>query len=149
MALDAAAAGAAQAPAFLADKSALARLRDPMVAAVLAPLLAAGQVAGCGVLDLEVLYSARSHRDFVGTLADLRGLPRLPVEQADFDRAVDVMELLARRGQHRAAGLPDLLLAAIAERHAVTLLHYDADFDVVAAVTGQPMRWVVPRGTVP
>jgi hypothetical protein len=59
------------------------------------------------------------------------------------------MEPLARRGQHRAAGLPDLLLAAIAERHSVTLLHYDADFDVVAAITGQPTQWVAPRGSVP
>jgi predicted nucleic acid-binding protein len=59
------------------------------------------------------------------------------------------MERLARRGHHRAAGLPDLLLAAIAERHSVRLLHYDADFDVVATATGQPMQWVVPRGSVP
>ncbi len=140
---------AVAAPAFLADKSALARLRHPAVAAVLAPLLVSGQVAGCGVLELEVLYSARSHRNFGQTLAELRGLPRLAVAQADFDRAVEVMELLARRGQHRAAGLPNLLLAAIAERYAVTLLHYDADFDVVAGVTGQPAQWVVPRGTVP
>jgi predicted nucleic acid-binding protein len=58
------------------------------------------------------------------------------------------MSLLARRGRHRAAGLPDLLQAAVAERHAVTLLHYDSDFDLIAAVTGQPMQWVVPRGSV-
>lgn len=124
-------------------------MRHAAVAAVLVPLLTSGQLASCGVLEMEVLYSARSHRDFVDTLQELRALPRLDVTQGDFDRAVDVMERLARRGQHRAAGLPDLLLAAIAERHHVTLLHYDADFDAIGAVTGQPMRWVVPRGTVP
>jgi predicted nucleic acid-binding protein len=136
-------------PAYLVDKSALARLKHPAVATVLGPLLTAGQVAGCGVLELEVLYSARSHRDFVETLSELRGLPRLAVTQDDFDRAVAVMELLARHGQHRATGLLDLLLAAVAERHGATLLHYDGDFDVVAAATGQTMQWVVPRGSVP
>ena len=136
-------------PEFLADKSALARLREPAVAAVLVPLAADGRLATCGVLDLEILYSARSHRDFVATREELAGYPRLDVAQADFDRAVAVMELLARRGQHRAAGLPDLLLAAVAERHAVTLLHYDPHFDLIAAVTGQPMRWVVARGSAP
>jgi predicted nucleic acid-binding protein len=134
---------------FLADKSALARLRHAPVAAVLTPLITSGQLASCGVLELEVLYSARSHRDFVNTLQELRALSRLMVTQGDFDRAIEVMEHLARRGQHRAAGLPDLLLAAIAERYHAILLHYDADFDTIATVTGQVMRWVVPRGTVP
>ena len=59
------------------------------------------------------------------------------------------MEALAQRGQHRAVGLPDLLIAAVAERAGLTVLHYDADYDLVAAVTGQPARWVVPRGAVP
>lgn len=137
------------APTHLADKSALARIRHPAVAAVLVPLVAAGQLACCGVLDLELLYSARGHRDFVAIREELVNYPRLAMAQADFDRAVSVMEQLARRGQHRAAALPDLLLAAVAQRHGVTLLHYDADFDLVAAVTGQPARWVVPRGSVP
>jgi predicted nucleic acid-binding protein len=44
--------------------------------------------------------------------------------------------------------LPDLLLAAVAERRGVTLLHYDADFDLVAEITGQAARWIVPRGSL-
>ena len=118
------------------------------MAAVLVPLVGDGRLATCGLLDLEILYSARSHRDFVATRQELAGYPRLEVAQADFDRAVAVMEQLARRGQHRAAALPDLLLAAVAERHAVTLLHYDAHFDLIGGVTGQAMRWVVARGSV-
>lgn len=43
--------------------------------------------------------------------------------------------------------MPDLLIAATAERHDVTVLHYDADFDLIAEVTGQLTRWVVPRGS--
>lgn len=136
------------APRYLVDKSALTRLDRPEVAAVLGPLLAADEVAGSGVLELEVLYSARSHADFVRTRHRLRGLPRVDTEQADFDRALDVMEALARRGQHRAVPLPDLLLAAAAERAGLTVLHYDADYELVAGVTGQPTRWVVPRGSI-
>jgi predicted nucleic acid-binding protein len=69
--------------------------------------------------------------------------------QADFDRTMDIMEQLARRGLHRSVGIPDLLIAAVAERNNLTIIHYDADFESVAAVTGQPMQWVVSRGTVP
>jgi predicted nucleic acid-binding protein len=49
----------------------------------------------------------------------------------------------------RAAGFPDLLIAAVAERERVMVLHYDSDYELIAHVTGQPMAWVVPRATVP
>lgn len=49
----------------------------------------------------------------------------------------------------RAVGIPDLLIAAVARRHGVTVLHYDRDFELVATVTGQPTEWVVPSGSVP
>jgi predicted nucleic acid-binding protein len=49
----------------------------------------------------------------------------------------------------RAVGFPDLLVAAVAERERVTVLHYDGDYDFIAQVTSQPVQWVVPRGTVP
>ena len=57
--------------------------------------------------------------------------------------------LAEHRGQMRAVGLPDLLVAAVAERHRVTVLHYDKAFDLIAAVTGQPTTWVVAPGSVP
>jgi predicted nucleic acid-binding protein len=75
-------------------------------------------------------------------------LDRVPIDQATLERAVDVHGLLADRGQHRAASIPDLLVAAAAERAGLTVLHYDADFDMIATVTGQPTEWVVPRGSV-
>jgi predicted nucleic acid-binding protein len=96
-----------------------------------------------------MLFSARDARDFRGTRDELRGYPRLDFGQVDFDRAVDVLGRLAERGQHRAGGLSDLLLAAVAERYQVTLLHYDAHFDMIAAATGQSIEWVVPRGSIP
>lgn len=134
---------------FIADKSALARMHHSAVATKLAPLLIGGDVATCGVIDLEMLFSARSHADVVALRAERAAFPQLSMTQADFDRAVDVLEDLARTGHHRAAGIPDLLIAAVAQRHNVTLLHYDKDFELIAAVTRQKVEWIVPPGTVP
>jgi predicted nucleic acid-binding protein len=55
---------------------------------------------------------------------------------------------MAQRGQHRAAGIVDLLTAAVAEHHGATVLHYDSDFEHIAAVTGQAQLWVAPRGSL-
>jgi predicted nucleic acid-binding protein len=134
---------------YLADKSALARMKHPTVAAVLSPLLVGGAVVTCSVIELEVLFSARTHADIVATRGRRRALPIVDLSQADFDRAIDVLEGLAKSGHHRAAGIPDLLIAAVAERHTLTVLHYDKDFDLIAKVTGQAMEWVVPAGSVP
>ena len=134
---------------YVADKSALARAHHKAVAARLVPLLVAGDVGTCSVIDLELLFSARSHADVVAVRAERATLPQLDLIQADFDRAIDVLEALARTGHHRAAGIPDLLIAAIAERHNVTVLHYDKDYELIASVTKQKAEWIVPAGTVP
>lgn len=136
------------APRFIADTSAISRLRSASVDVRLAPLILAGDVATCSVVELEVLYSARSRSELRGTRERRASLPLVPMEQRDFERAADVMEALAARGQHRGVGIPDLLIAAAAERARLLLLHYDADFDTIASVTGQPVEWVVPRGSV-
>jgi predicted nucleic acid-binding protein len=47
---------------------------------------------------------------------------------------------LADRGQHRAPAIPDLLVAAIAEIAALTVLALDEDFDLIAQITGQPVE---------
>jgi predicted nucleic acid-binding protein len=59
----------------------------------------------------------------------------------------EVQGLLAQRAQHRSISIPDLLIAATAERHALTLLHYDGDYERIAELTGQAVQWVAPRGT--
>jgi len=41
------------------------------------------------------------------------------------------------------------VIAAAAERAGPTVLHYDADYDLTAEITGQPVEWVVERGSVP
>ncbi len=136
-------------PRFLADKSALARLPHQQVREALEPLIMTGDVARCSVVDMEILFSARSHRDFAQVRSEREaGFPLVETEQVDFDRAIAVMDRLAASGHHRAVSIPDLLIAAVAERHRLTLLHYDADFDTIARVTGQGATWVVPRGSV-
>jgi predicted nucleic acid-binding protein len=62
-------------------------------------------------------------------------------------RAFDVQGLLAQRAEHRSVSIPHLLIAATAERYGLTVLHYDGDYDHVAAVTDQPVEWIVARGT--
>jgi predicted nucleic acid-binding protein len=124
-------------------------VKHPSVAAKLRPLFVGGNVATRGVIELEILFSARAHADVVATRANRRAIPMLATSQEDFDRALDVLEELARSGHHRATGIPDLLIAAVAERHGVTVLHYDKDFDLIARVTGQRTEWIVPAGSVP
>lgn len=134
---------------YLADKSAIVHLKHEAVAARLTPLVMNGEVATCGIVELEVLYSARGERELLETRARRAiAYSRVPMSEADFVRAEEVMALLAKRGQHRGASLPDLLIAAAAERAELTVLHYDADYDLIATVTGQQTEWVAPRGSL-
>jgi predicted nucleic acid-binding protein len=136
-------------PGYLADRSALVHLSKPAVATKMTPLIMSGEVATCGIVELEVLYSARSARDLAEVRAErAMAFPRIPIGEADFIRAEEVMGELAKTGRHRAVSLPDLLVAAVAEHAGVVVLHYDADFDIVASVTGQRMEWVAPKGSL-
>ena len=115
---------------------------------VLDPLLRNGEVAVCDIVSLEFLYSASSPSHYEVAAAALRSLPQAPIDDDCTKRALEVQAALAERSQHRGLSLPDLLIAACAEGAGLTVLHYDADFERIAAVTGQPTRWVVPRGSV-
>ena len=134
---------------FLADTSAIARTRAPEVARELIRLGRLGLLATCVTVDLEVLYSARSPLEYE-EIADLRssGFTDLAITAEIGARARAVQAALARTSNHRAAGVVDLLTAAAAERYGATVLHYDSDFDHIAAVTAQPTRWIAPRGSI-
>jgi predicted nucleic acid-binding protein len=134
----------------LADTSALARLHRPVVAAVLGPLIEAGLVGTCGVIEFELGWATRSGAEFDLVRADrAEGYEWLPTHDEDWRRALEVQAALWRSGRVRAVGFPGLLIAAVAEREQLTLLHYDGDYDLIAEVSRQRMQWVVPRGTVP
>ena len=133
-------------PLYLADKSALEQRRHSADAReLLALLLREGSLASCHIVALEVLFSARNLSDYEKLQADIAALPWLSVDAEAMDRAMEVQHLLARRGQHRLP-LPDLMIAATAEAHEAIVLHYDHDFDLIAAVTGQRTQWIVERG---
>lgn len=134
---------------YLVDTSAFARRATrPEVREVLGPLLISGHVATCGVIDLELLYSATNARNHARVAAGLRLLPRVKITEAIVDRALEVQAGLVKRSQHRGVRMPDLLVAACAESADLTVMHYDADYERIAEVTGQPVQWVVPRGSV-
>ena len=133
---------------YLIDKSALARIQNPTVERRLAPIIESGEAATCSIIDLEILYSTRNRQEHARVRAR-RALAYRKVEltEAIFNRAVDVQGLLAGRGRHRLP-IPDLIIAAAAETAGMSVLHYDADFDTIAAVTRQNVEWVVPRGSL-
>ena len=129
---------------WLIDKSAYARLQLGQVANrdEWSARISRGLVRLSTITRLELGYSARSgdvgRRQFA-----LPPLSLMPIEHltpAIEDRAFQVQMLLADRGQHRAPSIPDLLIAATAEKAALTVLAVDKDFDLIAAITGQPVH---------
>ena len=128
--------------AWLIDKSALVRLAASPEAVEWAVRIERGRVRITTVTRLETGYSARSGPDLRAGLQQ-PPLSSMPVEYltpAIEDRAVEVLTLLADRGQHRAPSVPDLIIAATAELAGLTVLHLDKDFELIAQITGQPVE---------
>jgi predicted nucleic acid-binding protein len=134
---------------FIIDTSAAARMRLPVVADRLEPLITGGLVATCATLDAEALYSARSPGEYEQVRADRRkAYEYLPTDDGHWQRAFDAQRILARTGRHRAVGIADLVTAVLAAEHRVTIVHYDADFEIAADVLEFEHRWVLSRGAV-
>jgi predicted nucleic acid-binding protein len=107
-----------------------------------------GLLARCGLTDLEAGVSARSREDHRSLGIYRRdALEYLTTPDAVWERAWEVQEALTDKGLHRSVKVPDLIIAAVAEHHCVSVMHYDHDFDHIAAITGQPVEWVVPPGS--
>lgn len=134
-------------PTFLADKSALARFPIPAVGRRLRPLMEEGQIASCAIVDLEVLYSSRNLTAYEEILEERRSFDAAPITPEVMARSIELQHALARIGQHRVP-IPDLVISAAAQIAGLVVLHYDADFERIAAVGGAPHEWVVPKGSV-
>jgi predicted nucleic acid-binding protein len=132
---------------FLVDTSVFARLAKPAVAAAFAPYAATGQVGICAPVAFEIGYSAKSHDDYLIVAERLLSFTAVPITEADHRRSLEIQLALSAKGQHRALSLVDALVAAVAEAREMTILHYDGDYETVAAITGQRHEWIVPRGT--
>jgi predicted nucleic acid-binding protein len=134
---------------WLIDKSALWRTRHKLVNDAVQWRIERGLVGISIATELEIGFSAQSadgYRLMRRTMVDQ--LIPVALSHGAETRARAVQELLVERGQHRSAGVADLLIAATAELEGLTVLHYDADFDLIAGITGQPCEWIVPRGTI-
>ena len=127
---------------WLIDKSALARLAASPDAAQWADRIERGLVRITTVTRLEVGYSARPGTDLREGFrpAPLSSMPVEYLTPAIEDRAVEILTLLADRGQHRAPSVPGLIIAAVAELADLTVLHLDKGFEVIAKITGQPVE---------
>jgi predicted nucleic acid-binding protein len=135
---------------LLADKSALeCARRDDRARNAFLNLRTAHVIAACHLTALEICYSARNQADLEALLAGQQALEWLPVTEAATDRALEVQRLLARHtGSGHRRPIRDLIIAATAEQHGAEVLHVDSDYDLIAEVTGQPVRRLFePRDT--
>jgi predicted nucleic acid-binding protein len=131
----------------LADTSILKRLVHPSIRAVIEPLTQAGHLARPAICDLEIGYSARNAQEWDRLIAALGAFDLVETTAQHITRSLQVQRLLAARSQ-RGRKIPDLLVAAAAEALNLVVLHYDADFDLISAVTEQQCQWVVPAGSI-
>jgi predicted nucleic acid-binding protein len=131
----------------LLDTSALTRLREPTIRRAIESRAESAELARAGISDLELGYSARDAAEWDRLTQAIEVFELVETTAEHLRRARQVQRLLASKHQ-RGRKVPDLLIAAAAETRNLTILHYDADFDRIAAVTGQPCEWVVPAGSV-
>lgn len=123
-------------------------MRLPVVADRLEPLITGGLVATCATLDAKALYSTRNPAEYEQVRADRRdAYEYLPTDDGHWQSAFEAQRALAVSSRHRAVGIADLITAVLASEHGMTILHYDADFQIAAEVLAFGHRWVVPRGT--
>ncbi len=132
---------------YLVDTSVLGRAHQDEVGTRLEELARHGQMWTCRLIDLEVVYGSRAH-DVADIIEERFALPVAPIDSSVMDRAVQVAGGLTRAGQHRGAKPVDLVIAATAEAAGLSVLHYDSDYDRIAAVTNQPTEWIAPAGTL-
>ncbi|MGH4014521.1 MAG: PIN domain nuclease [Pseudonocardiaceae bacterium] len=111
-------------------------------------LLTEGRLAACQMTALEYLNNAANPSSYESVWGALHGQRWIDVTTEAMDRALAVHRELARASRHRNFRLPDLVIAATAELSGATVLHYDTDYDRIAEITGQPMEWVVERGSL-
>lgn len=138
---------------LLIDNSAWARLNDRRIPSArveeVAAAVEARQLYVCVPFLLEAGYSARSSADHEVLLSNLLALPWAALNDAAEHSALVTQRQLARIGHHRMPPI-DILIAAVAHTHGLGVLHYDKDFDVIAASTTLAFRseWLVTAGSI-
>ena len=111
-------------------------------------LLVEGRLAGCQMSALEYLNNAPDPKGYEIVWNALHGHRWIDVTSDVMNRALEIHRELAKTSHHRHFRLPDLIIAATAELQGATVLHYDGDYDRIAAVTGQATEWVAAKGSL-
>jgi predicted nucleic acid-binding protein len=134
--------------AALADTSVFTRFQRPPVFRELGQAFERGRLFTCAIVRLELRRGAQSMASWRATEAELAAMPDVPITEAAWQRAEETQALLVPMSHHTAVKVADLVIAAVAETAGLPVIHYDRDFDLIADVTGQDARWVVPRGSI-
>jgi len=138
---------------LLLDNSAWARLDHASLpqerADEIADLIEQGRIATCLPFLLEAGYSARSGRDHEQLIDELLALPRIAIDADTEARAIGAQRQLARLGHHRLPPV-DVIVAAVADRNRLGIIHYDDDYDLLAEKTDLNFDsvWLAPRGSL-
>ena len=135
----------------LVDTSVWARKSHPRIRDWFNGALIDGELVMCDMVSLELLQGAGSRSLFAEIASLIDGVNSLSMGGEEWTRARQIYQLIEERqgtNARRSVKLPDLLIAACAERHGVSLVHYDHDYDAIAGVTGQSARWVAERGSL-
>lgn len=133
---------------YLLDTSVLTRLAKPAVSVRLGEIeddnLA---LARCAMTDLELGASASHGKEAAALKGVLDAYVPVEVESQDFHRALELQVDLAQAGL-KGRKPPDLLIAAVALRLGLTVLHYDRDFEHIGSVSPLLQEWIVTPGSV-
>lgn len=133
----------------LADTSAWSKARnEPALSTVFDDAARRGLIVTCELVALEILRSAQNNDRLLRQTALLANLKNCPIGADELVRAREVQAALAANGHQRGVKPVDLVIAAAAEAAALPILHYDHDYDIIAEVTGQPVRWLAERGSL-
>jgi predicted nucleic acid-binding protein len=102
----------------------------------------------CDLVVLELVRVTANERRAREVAQRLGMFEAVPMPDRLWPRAREVQLLLGAAGDHRRVPPADLLIAAAAELASVPVVHYDRDYERIAAVTGQQQRWFVPDGSL-
>ncbi|MFI6417832.1 PIN domain-containing protein [Streptomyces sp. NPDC050842] len=94
-----------------------------------------GAIGMCEATRAEILFSATGPDDRDEIDEDISAMFAVVRVPKDAWRWVETAQYkLTQKGQHRAAGVVDLLICATAVHYGLTVLHRDDDFATVARV---------------
>ncbi len=108
----------------------------------------AGRVLVCDLVRLELVRLTPNQARANELARRLAAFDSVPMPESGWSRAREVQLSMAASGDHRRVPPPDLLIAAAAELANVPVVHYDRDYERIAAITDQEHAWFVQDGAL-